>query len=41
MPAASINAVGPRMEDEWLAAFEELGRAGFFAPEPEFPEALD
>jgi methylmalonyl-CoA mutase cobalamin-binding subunit len=40
VPAPSIEAAGPRTEDERRAAFEDMGRDGFFAPEPEFPEAL-
>jgi hypothetical protein len=40
VPAPSIEATGPRDEDEWLAAFEAMGRDGCFDPEPEFPEAL-
>ncbi|WP_439630635.1 hypothetical protein [Gemmata sp.] len=40
VPAPSIEVTGPRTEDEWLAAFGDMGRDGFFAPEPEFPEAL-
>jgi hypothetical protein len=39
-PTPSIEATGPRTEDEWLAAFEEMGRDGCFDPEPEFPKAL-
>jgi hypothetical protein len=41
VPSPSVEATGPRTEDEWLAAFEELGRDGYFDPEPEFPEALE
>ncbi|VTU02531.1 unnamed protein product [Gemmataceae bacterium] len=40
VPTPSFEAAGPRTEDEWLVAFEEMGRDGSFAPEPEFPEAL-
>jgi hypothetical protein len=32
--------LGPKTEEEWLAAFEEAGRRGWFDAEPDFPKAL-
>ena len=31
---------GPLDEDDWLAAFEEMGQQGNFKTEPDFPNAL-
>jgi hypothetical protein len=31
---------GPKTEEDWLAAFEEAGRRGWFDAEPDFPKAL-
>ncbi len=40
--ANQAGAAGPawRTEEEWLALFEECGRRGAFAGEPDFPAAL-
>jgi hypothetical protein len=38
--AHADRARGPETAADWLAAFERLGRQGFFDEEPDYPAAL-
>jgi hypothetical protein len=38
--AGERRGLGPQTEEDWLAAFEEAGRRGWFDREPDFAKAL-
>jgi hypothetical protein len=38
--AGDQRGLGPKTDEDWLAAFEEAGRRGWFDPEPDFSKAL-